>query len=229
MLSVQVRHAYPGFALDAAFSAPPGLTALFGPSGSGKTTLVNAVAGLLAPDEGRIALGERTLLDTGKGVNVPSHRRGCGYIFQEGRLFPHLTVRQNLRYGRWFGGGRRDAVEFAQVVAMLGLGPLLKRRPGRLSGGEKQRVAIGRALLARPGMILADEPLASLDGARVEEVLPCFERLRDEAGVPILYVSHSVGQVKRLATTVVVVEGGRVVTQGSASEVLERMGSGGGA
>jgi molybdate transport system ATP-binding protein len=220
MLEVSVRHDFPGFALDAAFRAPPGITVLFGRSGSGKTSIVNAVAGLLMPDAGRIASGDWTLLDTERGVRLRPHRRRLGYIFQEGRLFPHLTVRQNLRYGAWFAP--RDAVreDMGRVIELLGIGHLLDRRPGALSGGEKQRVAIGRALLSAPRLILADEPLAALDEARRAEILPYFERLRDELSVPVLYVSHSASEVARLATTVVALDGGRVVRQGPAAEVL---------
>jgi molybdate transport system ATP-binding protein len=220
MLDVSLRHAFDGFALDIAFKAPPGVTVLFGRSGSGKTTIVNAVAGLLMPQAGRIASGDWTLLDTERGIRLKPHRRRLGYIFQEGRLFPHLTVRQNLAYGAWFalkGAMREDT---SRVVEMLGIGDLLDRRPGALSGGEKQRVAIGRALLSAPRLILADEPLAALDEERKAEILPYFERLRDEVSVPILYVSHSASEVARLATTVVALGGGRVVAQGPAAEVL---------
>ena len=220
MLSVALRHRLGAFTLDAAFDAPPGITVLFGRSGSGKTSIVNAVAGLLSPQEGRIAVGGDVLLDSGAGVNLPPHRRRLGYVFQEGRLFPHLTVRQNLAYGRFFAprGRRREDPE--RIIAMLGLGPLLARRPGLLSGGEKQRVAIGRALLAAPRLILADEPLAALDEARKAEILPYFERLRDEVSVPILYVSHSAAEVARLATTVIALDNGRITRQGPAAEVL---------
>ncbi|MFO7855375.1 MAG: molybdenum ABC transporter ATP-binding protein [Paracoccaceae bacterium] len=219
-LEVAVRHAFPGFALDVAFAAPPGVTVLFGRSGSGKTTLVDAVAGLLTPDAGRIAAGDLVLLDTERGIRLPPHRRRLGYVFQDGRLLPHLTVRRNLAYGAWFAprGARRE--DMGRVVELLGIGHLLDRRPAALSGGEKQRVAIGRALLSAPRMILADEPLAALDEARKAEILPYFERLRDEVDVPILYVSHSASEVARLATTVVALEAGRVVAQGPAAEVL---------
>lgn len=220
MLEVSVRHAFPGFTLDAAFRAPPGVTVLFGRSGSGKTTLVNAVAGLLVPDAGRIACGGLTLLDTERGVRLRPHRRRLGYIFQEGRLFPHLTVRQNLAYGAWFAPRDAPREGMGRIVELLGIGDLLDRRPGALSGGEKQRVAIGRALLSAPRLILADEPLASLDEARKAEILPYFERLRDEVNMPILYVSHSASEVARLATTIVALEAGRVMAQGPASEVL---------
>jgi molybdate transport system ATP-binding protein len=220
MLEIAVRHAFPGFALDAAFTAPPGVTVLFGRSGSGKTTIVNAVAGLLAPDAGRIAVGDWVLLDTARGVRLKPHRRRLGYVFQEGRLFPHLTVRRNLAYGAWFAPKRAPREDMGRVVELLGIGHLLDRRPGALSGGEKQRVAIGRAILSAPRLILADEPFAALDEARKAEILPYFERLRDEVVVPILYVSHSAAEVARLATTVVALEAGRVVAQGPAAAVL---------
>jgi molybdate transport system ATP-binding protein len=220
MLDIAVRHAFAGFTLDAAFRAPPGVTVLFGRSGSGKTTIVNAVAGLLMPDAGRIVSGDWTLLDTEAGVRLRPHRRRIGYIFQEGRLFPHLTVRQNLGYGAWFAPKDAPREDMGRVVDLLGIGHLLDRRPGALSGGEKQRVAIGRALLAAPRLILADEPLAALDEARKAEILPYFERLRDEVAVPILYVSHAASEVARLASTVVALDAGRVVAQGSAAEVL---------
>lgn len=218
-LSVALRHGYPGFTLDVAFEAPMGVTALFGRSGSGKTTVVNAVAGLLRPDAGRVAVDGAVLVDTARGAWVPPHRRRVGYVFQEGRLFPHLTVRQNLRYGRWFAGGRAGADE-AHVVELLGIGALMDRRPGALSGGEKQRVAIGRALLSAPRLLLMDEPLAALDEARKAEILPYLERIRDEAQVPVLYVSHSVAEIARLATTVVALAAGRVTRAGPAAAVL---------
>ena len=220
MLEVAVRHTFAGFTLDTSFRAPPGVTVLFGRSGSGKTTLVNAVAGLLMPDAGRIAVGDWMLLDTARGIRLRPHKRRLGYIFQEGRLFPHLTVRQNLAYGAWFAPKNAPREDEAKVVELLGIGPLLNRRPAALSGGEKQRVAIGRALLAAPRMILADEPLSALDDARKSEVLPYFERLRDEVEIPILYVTHSAAEVARLATTVVALEDGRVTGQGTAAEVL---------
>jgi molybdate transport system ATP-binding protein len=219
-LSVAIRHRFDGFALDAAFEAPVGVTVLFGRSGSGKTTVVNAVAGLLRPEAGRVAVDGVTLFDAARGVFLPPHRRRVGYIFQEGRLFPHLTVRRNLLYGRWFAPKATPRADFGRIVEMLGIAPLLDRRPGALSGGEKQRVAIGRALLAAPRLILADEPLAALDEARKAEILPYLERLRDEVATPILYVSHSAAEVARLATTVVALEGGRVARVGPALDVL---------
>ena len=219
-LSVSLRHALPGFALDATFEAPPGLTVLFGRSGSGKTTVINAVAGLIRPQSGRIVADGRVLFDSESRTCLPPHRRRLGYIFQEGRLFPHLTVQQNLTYGRWFAPRSAPREDMARVVDLLGIGHLLTRRPAQLSGGEKARVAIGRALLAAPAMILADEPLAALDEPRKAEILPYFERLRDEVSVPILYVSHSAAEVARLATTVIVLEDGKVTHQGTAATVL---------
>ncbi len=219
-LSVSLVHRMPGFPLDIAFTAPPGLTVLFGRSGSGKTTIANAVAGLLRPQSGRICVNGRVLFDSEAGICLPPHRRRLGYIFQEGRLFPHLTVRQNLGYGRWFAPKREPRESLDSVVEILGIGHLMERRPGALSGGEKQRIAIGRALLAAPHLILADEPLAALDEQRKAEILPYFERLRDEVAIPILYVSHSAAEVARLATTVVALKDGKVARQGTAAEVL---------
>ena len=218
-IEVALSHRFGAFALEADFVAPPGVTALFGRSGSGKSTVVNAVAGLLRPDRGRIVVDGEVMLDSAAGRVVPVHRRRMGYVFQDGRLFPHLTVRQNLLYGRWFAGGGAGA-ELARIVDLLGIGALLERRPGALSGGEKQRVAIGRAILSNPRLLLMDEPLAALDEARKAEILPYLERLRDEVALPILYVSHSLAEVARLATTVVLLEAGRVVATGPVGEVL---------
>lgn len=218
-LSVDISHALGDFRLDVRFEAPDGVTVLFGRSGSGKTSVVNAVAGLLTPDQGRIEVAGRVLFDRSQRISVPVHRRRMGYVFQEGRLFPHLTVRQNLLYARRVTG-RKSQEGLARVVDLLGLGALLDRQPGALSGGEAQRVAIGRALLADPVMLLMDEPLAALDGARKAEILPYLERLRTEAGVPILYVSHNVSEVARLATQVVVLEEGQVLQAGPAGRLL---------
>lgn len=219
-LDVSLRHRFEGFALDAEFSAPDGITALFGRSGAGKTTVVEAIAGLLQPDEGRVSADDTVLLDTGRGIALPAHRRRIGYVFQEGRLFPHLTVRQNLAFGRWFAPRGAGVEDMDHIVEILGLGHLLDRRPGRLSGGEKQRVAIGRAFLSAPRILLMDEPLASLDQPRKAEILPYLQRLRTETRIPILYVSHSVAEIVHLATTVVAMNRGRVARAGPAAEVL---------
>ncbi len=210
------------FTLEAAFAAGPGLTALFGRSGSGKTTLIDLIAGLAKPDRGRIAAGGQVLVDTRARVFLPPHRRRIGVVFQDARLFPHLDVRQNLAYGRVLTRLSHDSAEFEAVTGMLGIVPLLGRRPAGLSGGERQRVAIGRALLARPRLLLMDEPLAALDEARKAEILPYIERLRDEAGVPIVYVSHAVAEVARLAGTIVVLDAGRVAASGPAEAILRR-------
>jgi molybdate transport system ATP-binding protein len=213
----------PRFVLDVRFATEGGLTALFGRSGAGKTSVVNMVAGLARPERGRIAVDGVTLLDTERGVFVPAHRRRIGYVFQEARLFPHLTVRGNLLFGRWFTPRSERYGKLDAVVDLLGIDHLLDRRPGRLSGGERQRVAIGRALLASPRLLLMDEPLASLDGPRKEEILPYIERLRDEIRVPIIYVSHAVPEVARLATTLVLMSEGRVEAVGSVSELFARL------
>jgi molybdate transport system ATP-binding protein len=223
MLEVTVRHRLGAFALDANFTSDGGLTALFGRSGSGKTSLINAIAGLVRPDHARIVVADEILTDTDRHIFVPRHRRRIAYVFQEGRLFPHLTVRQNLLYGRWFTRPLQRHGDFAQVVDMLGVGHLLRRRPALLSGGEKQRVAIGRALLASPRLLLMDEPLASLDEDRKAEILPYIERLRDETRIPIVYVSHSIAEVARLASTLVILSGGRIVAAGPAAEVMTRL------
>ncbi len=219
-VAIELQHRFETFALDVAFEAPAGITVLYGRSGSGKSTIVNAVAGLITPERGRISIDDRVLLDREQGVVLPPHRRRVGYVFQEARLFPHLSVGQNLRYGRWLAPKDAELPGFEALVELLGLEDLLGRRPLSLSGGERQRVAIGRALLAGPRLILADEPLASLDEARKAEILPYFERLRDEISVPILYVTHSAAEVARLATTVVALEAGRVTGRGPAVEVL---------
>lgn len=211
----------PGFTLTADFVAPPGVTALFGRSGAGKTTLANAVAGLLRPCAGRIALGGETVFDRDAGVWTPPHRRRLGYVFQEGRLFPHLDVRGNLLYPQRFAPPAAAPTQnFDDVVSLLGLAPLLHRRPDVLSGGERQRAAIGRALLGAPRMLILDEPLASLDAGRKTEILPFLERLRDELALPMLYVSHSVAEIARLAETVVALADGRVARVGPTPELL---------
>jgi molybdate transport system ATP-binding protein len=214
VLSVDVERQIGELALAVRFEAQGGATALFGPSGAGKTTIVNMIAGLVAPDRGRIVLDGDVLFDLAARRNVPAHRRRVGYVFQESRLFPHLTVAQNLDYGRWMRGLPRDEADREHIVALLDIGGLLARRPRHLSGGERQRVAIGRALLAKPRLLLLDEPLASLDRARKLEILPYLARLRDEAKVPMIYVSHQAGEIQRLASQVVRIEDGRVTGTG---------------
>jgi molybdate transport system ATP-binding protein len=210
MLSVDVEKKLGDFSLAARFEAAGGVTALFGPSGAGKTTLANMIAGLVTPDRGRIAVSDIVLFDAAAGINVPPHRRRIGYVFQEGRLFPHMTIARNLDYGRRMSGLSADAAETDRVIELLDIRPLLERRPGKLSGGERQRVAVGRALLTRPRLLLLDEPLASLDARRKSEILPYLERLRDEARVPMVYVSHNATEVRRIATSVVWLDEGRV-------------------
>jgi molybdate transport system ATP-binding protein len=220
MLQVSVMKQHPGFSLQAAFAAPtPGVIALFGRSGSGKTTLVNLISGLLAPDSGEIRLGDEVLTDTRARIAVPPERRGIGYLFQEPRLFPHLSVAGNLRYGERRAAADPHFIGFEEVVSLLGLASLLRRRPRQLSGGERQRVSLGRALLSQPRLLLLDEPLASLDVARREEVLPYLEALRERLSIPIVYVSHQFEEVLRLATHLVLLEAGRVLAQGAVSEM----------
>jgi molybdate transport system ATP-binding protein len=214
MLTVDIEKQLGEFSVRAAFVGDSGITALFGASGAGKTSIANMLAGLLRPERGRIVLDGDVLFDSAARINVPAHRRRAGYVFQEGRLFPHLPVKRNLDYGRWMGGLPRDEALFAHVVDLLDIGTLLERRPGALSGGERQRVALGRALLMRPRLLLLDEPLASLDEARKREILPYFERLRDEAKVPIIYVSHDAAELRRIASRVVRLENGRVTVAG---------------
>lgn len=220
MIEVDVALALGAFDLEIVFANEAGITALFGRSGAGKSMTINLIAGLARPDRGRIVLDGRTLVDTDAQIFVPAHRRRIGLVFQDAQLFPHLTVRQNLLFGRWFAPHLERNIAFASVVETLGIGHLLQRKPARLSGGETQRVAIGRALLASPKLLLMDEPLASLDTERKLEILPLIERLRDEFRIPIVYVSHAVEEVARLASRVVVLEHGRVVAIGTVEEVL---------
>lgn len=223
MLEVDISCRLGDLALQASFTADSGVTALFGRSGTGKTSIVNAIAGLLKPARGRIAVDGTVLFDSARGIDLPRHRRRVGYVFQEPRLFPHLTVRHNLLYGRWFTPRSERRGSLDEVVELLGIGHLLRRRPGTLSGGERQRVAIGRALLASPRLLLMDEPLASLDNARKEEILPFLHRLRAEARVPIVYVTHSLDEVGRLADTMVVLSDGTVAAAGPVTDIMARL------
>jgi molybdate transport system ATP-binding protein len=222
-LAISVRHRLGDFHLDATFESEGRLTAVFGASGSGKTTLINAIAGLLRPEFSRISVDGSVLDDTERGLHVPVHRRRIGYVFQESRLFPHLSVQQNLAFGRWFTDTEARYADMTQILDMLGLAPLLARMPHHLSGGERQRVALGRALLQSPRLLLMDEPLASLDKPRKLEIMPYIERLRDEMRIPIVYVSHAIAEVSRLATDIVAMSGGRVAQAGAADEVIQSL------
>lgn len=219
-LELQIRHRFDGFDLDVSISSGPGVTAIFGPSGAGKSTIVNAIAGLLNPDHGRVSVIGDLLLDTDRGICIPPSARRIGYVFQDGRLFPHMSVKSNIAFGAQFTKRGADKAETARVVETLGLEKLLNRRPGSLSGGEKQRVALARAWLSRPRLLLMDEPLAALDDPRKDEIFPYLERLRDEARIPIVYVTHNLGEVARLADDLVVLQNGRVVVSGPAETVL---------
>ncbi len=224
MLEVRARRSFGKFTLDVDFATGPGgLTALFGRSGAGKTLVVNMLAGLVRPSEGRIAIDGSLLFDSARGIDLPPEKRRLGYVFQEGLLFPHMSVRSNLAYGAPRRGSTAARAEFGHIVALLGLDALLERRPRDLSGGEKQRVAIGRALLAAPQLVLMDEPLASLDAARKAEILPYIERLRDELRLPIVYVSHAMEEIVRLADTVVLISNGRASATGPVEEVMSRL------
>ncbi|HUX73954.1 MAG TPA: molybdenum ABC transporter ATP-binding protein [Steroidobacteraceae bacterium] len=219
MLQVAVKKTRGAFALCAQFELPtPGVAALFGRSGCGKSTLIEIIAGLLGADSGSVALDGEVLLDTERRIAVPPEARRIGYVFQDARLFPHLGVAANLRYAERRARGLAY-VGFEEVADLLALGPLLGRRPQQLSGGEKQRVAIGRALLGQPRLLLLDEPLASLDKARREEVLPYLEKLRDQLAIPMVYVSHQFEEVLRLATHVVLMDCGKTVAQGGIGEI----------
>ena len=219
MLRVDVSKQLGEFSLQAAFASEGRVTGLFGASGAGKTSLINMIAGLLRPDRGSIAIDDETLDDTTANLHVPPHRRRIGYVFQDARLFPHLDVRQNLDYGRRMNRLAEDPAQRARVADLLEIGGLLDRRPGKLSGGERQRVALGRALLSKPRLLLLDEPLGSLDEGRKVEILPYLVRLRDEANVPMVYVSHNADEMRQLATSIVMLKRGRVIAFGR-TEVL---------
>lgn len=223
MLSFVAEKKLGDFRFAATFEgAARGLLALFGRSGAGKTTLINMLAGLARPDVGRITLDERTLFDSAAGIDLPPERRRIGYVFQEGRLFPHLDVRGNLLYGHRRAPAADRPIEFDEIVELLGISHLLARRPASLSGGEKQRVAIGRALLSSPKLLLLDEPLAALDGERKAEILPYIERLRDELSLPIVYVSHDPTEILRLADHVLLLEQGSIAASGPVADIFGR-------
>jgi molybdate transport system ATP-binding protein len=214
MLRIDVSKQLGEFSVEASFTSEGRVTGLFGASGAGKTSLINMIAGLLRPDRGTIAIDTETLDDTAAGVHVPAYRRRIGYVFQDARLFPHLDVNQNLDYGRRMNRLADDPVQRARVIDLLDIGGLLNRRPGRLSGGERQRVAFGRALLSKPRLLLLDEPLGSLDEGRKIEILPYLVRLRDEAGIPMVYVSHDAAELRQLATQIVMLRRGRITAFG---------------
>lgn len=223
MLDIDLTHSFGDFNLKAAFHVEArGLIAVSGPSGAGKTSLINMVAGLLRPDFGRLVINGTVLCDTARGIYVPPHRRHTGYVFQDALLFPHLTVRGNLTYG-----APREtaapAIGFDRVVEVLGLGHLLARAPHTLSGGERQRVALGRALLSHPKLLLMDEPLASLDAARKHEVLLLIEQIRDLFAIPILYISHSMEEILRLADSIILMDQGQVLGVGPPEEIFSRL------
>jgi molybdate transport system ATP-binding protein len=226
MLTVAVKHPLGRIELDVEFTATHGLTALVGPSGAGKTSILEAIAGLQRPAEGRIALNGDVLVDAAAGLFVPPHRRRVGYVSQEPRLFPHLSVRQNLLYGRWFTPAAQRRIALDDMVDLLDLGALLSRRPARLSGGERQRVALGRALLASPRVLLLDEPLASVDAGKRQDILPYLDRLRADLRLPMLYVTHLFTEISTRAEEALVLDEGRIVARGSPERVrpeLERV------
>ena len=220
MLKIDARRKLAEFEWRGRLEIRPGVTALFGRSGAGKTSLVNMVAGLLAPDEGEIAISGTCVFSSRKGVNLPPERRPVGVVFQDGRLFPHLSVRGNLQYGRRRGSRSAPAIE--EVVELLELEALLGRRPANLSGGEQQRVAIGRALLTAPDILLLDEPLAGLDGERRGEVLGFLERLKRDSDRIIVYVTHRMEEVVRLADHLVLIDRGVVRSSGGLQDLLGR-------
>jgi len=209
-LDLAIRHLVGQFDLDMHVRLGSGLTALVGPSGSGKTTVLNVVAGILRPQHASIKFDDDTLADTDAGLWVPSHRRRIGYVFQEPRLLPHLTIRQNLMYGRWFHRHRQGGLPFDEITTLLNLSQILHRYPSKLSGGEKQRVALGRALLAHPRLLLLDEPLAAVDQTHRAEILPYLDRLRRDHSIPAIYVTHTWAEVSSRADHVVELENGKV-------------------
>jgi molybdate transport system ATP-binding protein len=214
MLRVDITKQLGEFALQASFTSEGRVTGLFGASGAGKTSLINIIAGLLRPDRGTIALDGDVLDDTAAGVHIPAYRRRIGYVFQDARLFPHLDVRGNLDYGRRMNGLADDPAARKRITDLLDIGALLDRRPGKLSGGERQRVAFGRALLSKPRLLLLDEPLGSLDEERKLEILPYLVRLRDEASIPMVYVSHDAAELRQLATQIVMLRHGQIAAFG---------------
>jgi molybdate transport system ATP-binding protein len=222
VLRVDVFKQLGEFSVDVAFTSEGRVTGLFGSSGAGKTSLVSMIAGLVQPDRGIIAVDSDVLYDGSARIHVPPHRRRIGYVFQDARLFPHLSVAQNLDYGRRMNRLTRDSAEETRITEMLDIGHLLDRRPGGLSGGERQRVALGRALLSQPRLLLLDEPMGALDEERKAEILPYLKRLRDAGDVPMVFVSHDADEMRQLATQVVMLKRGRVAAFGG-TEILPRI------
>ena len=223
MIKVSMKKTYGSFTLDAHFESGSGVTALYGVSGAGKTSIVDAIAGLNRPDSGHIVVGDTVLYDSARGIFKPTERRGIGYVFQEDRLFPHLTVRRNLLYGSQRPSRDSNALDLETVIGLLGIEHLLDRLPHRLSGGEKQRVAIGRAVLSRPRLLLMDEPLANLDKARRDEILPFLKKMCRDLSVPIIYVSHAINEITQLADTLVVLDKGKTLAVGGVSDITARL------
>jgi molybdate transport system ATP-binding protein len=223
MIDVDIEQRLGSFELAVAFVAEAPIVGLFGRSGAGKSSVVNAIAGITKPNRGVIRINNVTLFDAEKGIDVAPEKRRVGYVFQDSLLFPHLDVESNLLYGQRLRHANERVIDEARVVDLLGLGSLLRRKPRALSGGEKQRVAIGRALLAQPRILLMDEPLASLDIPRKTEILDYIERLRDELHIPIVYVSHSVAEITRLADTIVLLSDGKCLAVGDVEDVMGRL------
>ncbi len=220
-IEIAIRHGLGELEIDVAFKSDAGVVALFGPSGAGKTSIANIIAGLMRPQQARIVVDGEILCDTERGIFLAPSQRRIGLVFQDTRLFPHLTVAQNLNYGGWFNRGSEGGIDRDHLVELLGLQGLLKRRPTELSGGEKQRVAIGRAVLSRPRLLIMDEPLASLDGARKEEILSYIEKLRDALKLQVIYVSHSRNEIARLAGDVAVLSDGKLEGFGPPAKVFQ--------
>lgn len=222
-IEIDVRKQIGALQVDVNIATGSGVTSLFGRSGAGKSSIINMVAGLVRPDAGRISIQGETLFCSDRNINVATHKRRIGYVFQDARLFPHMTVRTNLLYGSRPNAQTASARSLTAICELLGLNDLLQRRPGNLSGGERQRVAIGRALLSDPKLLLMDEPLASLDLQRKSEIMPYIERLSDEFGIPVIYVSHSVEEVVRLSDAIALISDGKALAQGSVSDVMNRI------
>ena len=224
MLSVNITQAFGSFRLETQFEVEEGsITAIFGKSGAGKTSTINAIAGLTRPDVGVIQIGNTTLFDQNLRINLPIYKRQIGYVFQDDRLFPHMTVRNNLIYGTPKNRDVANSLNLTDITGLLELAPLLERRPRTLSGGEKQRVAIGRALLSNPKLLLMDEPLASIDVQHRFEILPFIQRVREKTGITIIYVTHALEEVIFIADQIILLSEGRVTAQGTVEEIMSRL------